>query len=81
MSAIVGRYVRDGDMSSGSELCMECAHSFDWFSSSQERRDITLLWIYEIHTCTMQGAAKCRTPEASKDPDVVYRYRKGRTSG
>ena len=64
MSAIIGRHVREGDMPSGSELCLDCADAFDWRGSSRERRDVTLLWIYEIHTCTMQGAAKCWTFDA-----------------
>ena len=45
MSAIIGRYVREGDMRSGSELCLECANAFDRRSSSRARRDVTLLWI------------------------------------
>ena len=73
MSAIIGRHVREGDMPSGSELCLDCADAFDWRSSSQERRDVTLLWIYEIHTCTMQGAAKCWTFEALRDRHVLHR--------
>ena len=72
MSAIIGRYVRDGDMPSGAELCLECADYFDWSSSSRGRRDTTLLWIYGTTTCTMQGAAECWTLEALRDPDALY---------
>ena len=73
MSPTIGRYVREGDMPSGSELCVDCADAFDWRSTSRGRRDVTLLWIYEIHTCTLQSAAKCWTFEALRDPDVLYR--------
>ena len=73
MSAIIGRYVREGDMPSGSELCLECADYFDQLSSSRGRRDTTLLWIYGTTTCTMQGVAECWTLEALRVPDVLYR--------
>ena len=72
MSAIIGRHVREGDMPSGSELCLDCADDFDRRSGSRERRDVTLLWIYEIHTCTMQGAAKCWTFDALRDRHVLH---------
>ena len=73
VSSIVGRYVREGDMASGSELCLECAGAFDRRSSSRARRDVTLLWICETRACTMQGATGCWTPEALNDPHVIYR--------
>lgn len=73
MSAIIGRYVREGDMPSGAELCLACADAFDWRSSSKGRRDVTLLWIFGTPTCTMQGAERCWTPEALRDPDLVVR--------
>ena len=63
MSAIMGRYVKDGDMPSGAELCLECADYFDFHSSSAARREVTEMWIYDTPTCTMQGAAECSTPE------------------
>lgn len=74
MSAIMGRYVRDGDMPSGAELCLECADGFDRRSGSRGRRDVTLLWIYGIPTCTVQGAETCWTLEALRDEEVIWRY-------
>ena len=74
MSAIMGRYTETGDMTSGAELCLECADDFDWNSSSRERRDVTLLWIYGIHTCTVHGAKSCWTRDALQDEEVIWRY-------
>ena len=71
MNAIIGRYVRDSNMPFGSELCLDCANAFYWGSSSTARRDVTLIWIHEIHTCTMQGAAKCWTSQALRDPHLL----------
>ena len=73
VSSIVGRYVREGDMPSGSELCLECANAFDRRSTSWARRDVTLLWICETRACTMQGATGCWTPEALRGPHALYR--------
>ena len=44
MSAIVGRHVRDGDIPSGAELCLECAAAFDRLSGSrgEARCDLAL---------------------------------------
>ena len=75
MSAIMGRYVREGDMPSGAELCLECAEYFDWHSSSEARRDVTLMWINGNPTCTMQGAAECRTPEKIRRGNARRRRR------
>ena len=75
MSAIMGRYVRDADMTEGAELCLECANDFNWRSSSRGRRDVTLLWIYGVFTCTVQGAESCWTLEALRDEDLIWRYR------
>ena len=77
MSAIIGRYVKDGDMPSGAELCLECADDFDRRSGSRGRREVTLLWIYGIPTCTVQGSETCWTLEAARDEMVLYRYRVG----
>ena len=74
MSAIMGRYVMTGDMPSGAELCLECADDFDWHSTSRGRREVTLLWIYKIFTCTMQGAERCWTLEALEDRDLIWNY-------
>ena len=74
MSAIMGRYVMTGDMTSGAEICLECADDFDWNSSSRGRRDVTLLWIHKIFTCTMQGAESCWTLEALRDEEIIWRY-------
>lgn len=67
MSAIMGRYVRDSDMPEGAELCLECADDFAWRSSSQGRRDVTMLWILGTPTCTKQGSKTCRTLEALRE--------------
>ena len=75
MSAIMGRYTKTGDMPSGAELCLECADAFDWHSSSRGRRDVTLLWIHQIFTCTLQGAESCWTQDALRDEDLIWRYR------
>ena len=75
MSAIIGRYVKDGDMPSGSELCLECADDFDRRSGSRGRREVTLLWIYKIFTCTMQWAERCWTLEALEDKDLIWNHR------
>ena len=74
MSAIIGRYVRDADMTEGPELCLECAGAFVRRSSSKGRRDVTLLWIYGVFTCTVQGAKNCWTLQALRDEDLVERY-------
>ena len=74
MSAIMGRYVRDGDMGTGAELCLECAGAFVRRSSSRGRRDVTLLWIMGTLTCTLQGAAQCWTLNALRDVDLVENY-------
>ena len=71
MSAIIGRYVRDGDMPFGSELCLDCANAFNRLSTSQARREVTLLWIHNIHTCAMQGADRCWTLKALRHPDPL----------
>lgn len=75
MSAIMGRYVRDADMTEGAELCLECAGAFVRRSSSRGRRDVTLLWIMGTPTCSSQGAARCWTLEALRDEDLIWRYR------
>ena len=80
MSAIIGRYVRDGDMQFGSELCLDCADAFKRLSSSKGRRDVTVLWISNIHTCTMQGADKCWTLKALRQPDALNLPRNRRTA-
>lgn len=67
MSAIMGRYVRDSDMSEGAELCLECADAFDWGSSSPGRRNVTVMWVIDTPTCAMQGAEKCWTPKALRE--------------
>ena len=74
MSAIMGRYTKTGYMPSGAEICLECADDFDRRSGSRGRREVTLLWIYKIFTCTMQGAERCWTRDALEDEDLIWRY-------
>lgn len=75
MNAIMGQYVRDADMTEGAELCLECAGVFVRRSGSRGRRDVTLLWIHQIFTCTLQGAESCWTQDALRDEDLIWRYR------
>ena len=55
----------------GSELCLACADFFDWRSTSTARREVTMIWTHEIHTCTLQGAAKCWTLQTLRDRHLL----------
>ena len=61
MSAIIGRNVKDAD-------------AFGWHSGSRGRRDVPVLWILQVFTCTMQGAEICWTREALRDEQLLQRY-------
>ena len=73
MSEIPKRTVHEGDTGISAELCLPCAHQFNYGSSSRGRRDVAVSWLYGYHTCVAQGVAECTTAVALKDEDLIWR--------
>ena len=74
MSAIMGRYVKDGDMPSGAELCLECRRRLRLAQRlAGAARSHAALDLQDIHL-HHAGGGEVLDPGCAEDEDLIWRY-------